>query len=106
MLTWYDDKMNGIWTEYLQIEAGMQIVRVGYVFYIGGHYIGNGWKFGLNVGNESFKNCLHEDDHNEKKNVYGQNKEKNSSHVDVEVDEWYDVVHTTPFETITERSEH
>ena len=38
--------------------------------------------------------------------MYGQNKEKNSSHVDVEVDEWYDVVHTTPFETITERSEH
>ena len=49
MLTWYDDKMNGIWTEYLQIEARMQIVRVGYELDIGEHYIGNRWKFRLNV---------------------------------------------------------
>ena len=40
------------------------------------------------------------------KNMYDQNKEKNSSHVDVGFEKWYDVVHTTPFETITERSEH
>lgn len=39
-------------------------------------------------------------------NMYEQNKEKNSSHVDVGVDQWYDVVHTTPFETITQRSKH